>query len=115
MQLVEQARRYVSATNEHDLDRVEKMLAGDAEYVSKRSGSHEGRQAIRDMMTDLFADFPDVRWTAGYYRSAEPDGIAYDFIMTATSPRTGETIEHTGVERIFFDDGGKIRRVEVEA
>jgi uncharacterized protein (TIGR02246 family) len=115
MQLVEQVRRYVSASNEHDLDRVEGMFAGNAEYVSKRSGSRAGREAIRAMMDDLFADFPDVRWTAGYYRSAEPGGIAYDFLMTATSPSTGETIERTGVERIFFDDGGKIRRVEVEA
>lgn len=115
MHLVEQARSYVSASNEHDLDRVEGMFAGNAEYISKRAGSHAGREAIRAMMDGFFADFPDVRWTAGYYRSAEPGGIAYDFVMTATSPRTGETIEHTGVERIFFDDGGKIRRIEVDA
>lgn len=115
MYLVDNARRYITASNEHDLDGVESLIAGDAEYVSDQAGRLAGRAAIRAMMDGLFSDFPDVRWTAGYYRAEGPDAVAYDFLMTATSSKTGESIEQTGVERIYFDEGGKICRIEVEA
>ena len=113
--LIARAKAYVEASNTHDLDRVDAMFTEDAEYHSTGVGSHAGRTSIRAMMDRFFAAYPDVRWAAESYRQTGDDGVAFDFVMTATPADGGDGIERRGVERLFFTADGLIRRIEVEA
>lgn len=112
--LIERARAYVEASNAHDLDIVQAMFAETAEYHSDRVGSYQGIPAIRAMMDNFFRGFPDVHWRAEDYRLDGSDGVTFDFVMTATNAATGEAFERRGVERIYFDAAGAVRRIEVE-
>ena len=114
-QAIELSKAYVEASNAHDLNRVEAMLDAKARYYSSAVGEHEGRAAIRRMMEEFFAGFPDVRWDASTYRAAGTTGAAFNFVMTATDKHTGQRIERKGIERIFFTGDGLISLIEVAA
>lgn len=111
----ELARRYVDASNEHDLGRIRAMFADDAVYVSSRVGAHEGVEAIIGMMVEFFARFPDVHWTVGEYRQDDTGAVVFDFIMTASAGADDQTVEVRGVETIAFDSAGRIVRIDVSA
>ena len=113
--LPELAGRYVQASNEHDLERIRAMFAGDAVYVSSRVGAFDGRDAILAMMDGFFARFPDVHWDVREYREAGAGAVVFDFVMTATAVDEAEAIEVHGVETIAFDAMGRISRIEVSA
>lgn len=112
---LELARRYVDASNAHDLERIRAMFADDAVYVSSRVGTCEGVEAIIGMMEGFFARFPDVNWTVDEYRQDDAGAVIFGFIMTATAVADNEAIEVRGVETITFDPAGRIVQVEVSA
>ena len=112
---VELATNYVAASNAHDLEKIETMLAPDAVYHSERVGDHEGKESICQMMEGFFAEFPDVHWDVGDYVRDGENGVAFRFFMTATEARSGQRIEREGLERIFFSFARKIARVEVKS
>ena len=103
------ARRYVELSNAHDLDAIEAMFHEDATYQSANVGEHEGREAILVMMRAFFAHNPNIRWDVDAYREIDDGGVEFDFTARAGGG------ERRGTERIYFDDAGRIRRVEVEA
>ncbi len=105
----DRARRYVELSNAHDLDAIETMFQQDATYQSANVGEHEGREAILVMMRAFFAHNPDIRWDVHEYRSLDDGGVEFDF-----TARAGGTARR-GTERVYFDDAGLIRRVEVRA
>lgn len=107
-QLVELARAYVEASNDHDVERIAGMLAPQAAYMSTGVGRHDGAEAILAMNRDFFADNPDVHWNAVNYRNVKPNGVEFDFTITLNG------VSSNGVERVFFADDGLISRVEVE-
>ncbi|MGI9414696.1 MAG: nuclear transport factor 2 family protein, partial [Hyphomicrobiales bacterium] len=92
----------------HDMARMGPMFAHDMVYASSGVGSHRGADAIRAMMAGFHDANPDVHWRAEHYRLTGEDGVEFDFVMTMGGQ------EHPGVERIFFDPAGLIRRIEVE-
>lgn len=112
---VELARRYVEASNEHDLERIGAMFVDDAVYVSSRVGAFEGVDAIIAMMDGFFERFPDVHWDVEEYREEDAGAVVFDFVMKATSDGEAEAIEVRGVETIGFDGLGRINRIEVSA
>ena len=111
---IDLAKLYVASANAHDLDACEDMFAEDMEYVSDGVGEHHGRAAIRRMMDDYMGARPDVKWEEGPYRALGSDGAAFDFVMTGTDPATGKPFRRVGVETIFFNAAGMIRRIEVK-
>jgi hypothetical protein len=113
MNLVDLAKRYVQYANAHDLAGCESMFADDMAYVSDGVGAHYGRFAIRRMMDDFFGARPDVRWRESLYRHAGPGAVTFDFVMTGTDPRTRKPFRRQGVETIYFNGQGRIRRIEV--
>lgn len=106
--LIEKTRAYVDASNEHDVDRIETMLAADAVYLSTGVGRHDGATAILHMNRSFFSANPDVHWNTTSYRVVENGGVEFDFIISLGGA------SYPGVERVFFDPQGKIVRVEVE-
>lgn len=107
-ELITWTRAYVDASNEHDVGRIRSMLAYDATYHSSGVGNHHGAGAIVAMNKSFFAASPDVHWQPENFRAVEDDGVEFDFVITIAGQPS------KGVERVFFNDGGKIRRVEVE-
>lgn len=107
------ARRYVDLSNAADLEGALGMFAEDASYRSTQVGSFEGRDAIATMMTGFFERFRDAHWRVATYDEVAPNEVEFDFVMTARSSDTGQTIERRGTERISFDTRGKIVRVFV--
>lgn len=104
--LIEKAKAYVAASNDHDLVAIEAMLAPDCSYRSAGVGRHDGITAILAMMTSFFATNPDVHWDAENYRWLF-DHVRFDFVITLagnTSP---------GEEMIWFDSDGRITGIEV--
>ena len=106
--LIELARAYVAASNDHDVERIAGMLAADAAYASTGVGRHDGAEAILAMNRSFFADNPDVHWEAVNYRQVKGDGVEFDFTITLNGASS------SGVERVFFGPDGRISRVEVE-
>ena len=105
----DRARRYVEMSNAHDLDAIEAMFQESATYQSANIGEHEGREAILVMMRAFLAHNTDIRWDVHEYRSLDDGGVEFDFTARAGGG------ERRGTERVYFDDAGLIRRVEVEA
>jgi len=106
--LIALAEAYVAASNAHDLDEITAMFAPDAQYRSSGVGGHDGRDAIRAMNEAFFAANPDVRWETSGHRIVPGEGVEFDFVISLGGTRS------RGVERVFFDENGLIRRVEVE-
>lgn len=111
---IDMAKAYVALSNAHRIELIVPMFVDNATYQSSSVGKFEGRGAIREMMENFFARFPDVRWAVPEYRCIGERAVEFEFIMTSTELSTGDSIESKGVERIEFTDSGHISRVEVE-
>lgn len=104
---VRRAQKYVAASNEHDVAAIEDMLTLECEYISSGVGNHNGREVILGMMQGFFERFPDVRWQPSNFLASGERVVSFDFIIT----RDGNSL--TGKEKLFFNDQGKISRIEV--
>jgi len=113
MDQMARALTYVEASNDHDLEVVEAMIADDAVYISTGVGSHEGGPAIRAMMNGFFASVSNLNWATSNWHVDEDGACAFDFTMTGFQNQTGERINKTGHERIWVAADGLITRIEV--
>jgi hypothetical protein len=89
------------------------LFAEQALYHSTFVGEFTGRAAIRSMMTDFFARFPDVYWTVTEYRSVDERTVEFTFTMTATAAATGQAVQRQARETLEFTDAGLIARLSV--
>jgi len=110
---IEQARKYVTLSNDHDLARIKCLFADDATYHSDYFGTYRGSDAIHTMMTGFFARFPDAYWEVPEYRDTGQNGIEFTFVMTGTDVSTGEPVTRHGLERIDFTPTGLIQHIAV--
>ena len=106
-ELITKAEAYVSSSNEHDLDRIKTMLSHECCYRSAGVGSHDGVEAIMNMMQWFFAANPEVHWQADNYRR-HSSHVVFDFLITL-----GGNVS-SGVEEIHFNDAGEICRIVVQ-
>ncbi len=105
---ISRAEAYVAASNAHDLEAITPMFADDADYVSSRTGTYSGIPDIIEMMRGFFEGFGDATWVTDNWRDVEGNGVEFTFVLTISG--TGRP----GTERVFFNDYGRIRRIEVE-
>lgn len=110
---VELARTYVSHSNAHDLNEIQKMFLDNASYESVYAGKFEGWDAISEMMRDFFERVPDVAWRVKSYEDVEDNVVEFEFLMCGTDSQNGGRIERRGIERIQFTDSGRICHVDV--
>ena len=110
---IEVARAYVALSNAHRVDLIEPMLARRAVYRSSAVGEYLGREAILGMMRSFFSDFPDVGWQCGDFDYTDSI-VSFEFVLRATSAKTGEAVQRAGHEHIEFDAAGLIRSIRVE-
>jgi len=113
MLAIDRARRYVELSNAARLDEALAMFRDDARYESSQVGSFEGRVAIEGMMRAFFERYERPTWDVDSYTLVDDDTVAFAFTMTALAA-DGVAIERHGVERIAFDDEGRIFRVWVD-
>ena len=115
MDPVSVAKAYVGASNAHDLDAVEALLADGALYISTGVGEHIGRGAIRAMMDVFFSGHNSLNWQTSGWTEEQDGSVAFDFVMTGIGAKSGEKIEKTGREFIWVGQDGFIERIEVRA
>jgi hypothetical protein len=111
--LIDLARRYVELSNAARLDEALAMFRDDARYESSQVGAFEGRPAIEEMMRAFFDRYERPTWSVDSYTLVDDDTVEFAFTMTARAA-DGVAIERQGVERIAFDDEGRVFRVWVD-
>lgn len=110
---IELARKYVTLSNNHELDLIKPLFVADATYYSEFFGEYRGSVAIHEMMLRFFSRFPDAHWEAPGYREIEDNGVEFAFKMTGSDAESGEKTERHGLERIYFTAEGLIRHIAV--
>ena len=113
MSVTDLARRYVELSNAARLDEALAMFRDDAHYESSQVGTFVGRAAIEEMMRAFFDRYEQPTWNVAVYEPVDDDTVEFEFEMT-TRPADGELIRRQGVERLVFDDHGRIFRVQVD-
>ena len=111
--LIDRVHRYHAALNALDLATVESMLADAAEYHSPSVGGILGKPAIVAAMRGYFAEYPDQVAEDQNVEFAGPDAVRSEWRLTATSKSTGKVSTREGLETVYFDPAGLIRRIEV--
>ena len=104
--MIRKAENYVTASNDHDVERIRPMLASDCSYLSAGVGVHDGVDAITTMMRSFFAANPDVHWQVEGYRW-QSGHVVFDFVIILGGTSS------SGVEEIHFDKAGAISRIVV--
>lgn len=110
---IELARNYVTLSNHHQLDLIERLFAADAAYYSEFFGEYRGSAAIHEMMIGFFNRFPNAHWEVPGYREIENNGVEFDFKMSGSDAESGEKVNRCGLERIYFTADGLIQRIVV--
>jgi hypothetical protein len=113
LEQIEFAKAYVALSNAHRLDLILPLLTETAVYQSVVVGDFIGCSAIRQMMADFFARFPDVYWTVTEYRSVDEQTVELTFAMSATAAATGQAVQRQARETLEFTNAGFIARVMV--
>ena len=108
-------RRYHAALQPYDRAAVAGMFAPGAVYLSPGvNGRLEGRAAILAAFEAYFAEYPDQQAEDEEITSISPFAARAVWRLAAKSVTSGRRVERRGIERVFFDAGGLITRVEVE-
>ena len=109
------ARRYVELSNDARLDEALAMFDDEAHYESSQVGTFEGRAAIETMMRAFFDRYERPTWSVAEYSLAgdAEHTVEFAFEMTARAPDGAAVVRH-GIERITFDDDGRIVHVRVD-
>jgi ketosteroid isomerase-like protein len=94
--------------NGHDVDGILAMMTEDvvfeASFGKDPWGTRVvGRPAVRELLEDMFARIPDVRWDAIRHWTA-PDHVVVEWITTGT-PRGGSRYEVYGCDVLALRDG----------
>lgn len=110
---IELAKAYVALSNAHVLRLVRPLFSAQAVYVSANVGEFVGEEAIHSMMVGFFSTFPDVHWQTSNFRNTSDVTVQFDFVMTGTDHRTGETMQRESSEALTFSADGAITRIEV--
>jgi steroid delta-isomerase-like uncharacterized protein len=91
---------YGQAWNDHDVEAILAMHTGDSVFQNHTSGGKAvGRAAIREILREVFASFPDIRFDAR--RTYVCDGVVtQEWTATGTLAipftRGGTTVQPTG-------------------
>ena len=107
------AKHDVTLSNAYELVKIKSLFIPEATYYSAYFGEYRGRDAIHAMMQNFFSRFPDVHWEVSEYCSIGVDRVEFVFIMTGTDILSGEHVERYGLERIYFNWDGLIKRIEI--
>jgi hypothetical protein len=111
---LELARAYVALSNSHRPELIIPLFAEDAVYSSSAVGEFRGPAAIGNMMRGFFKRYPDVFWLCTNF-SYHRERVDFDFSLQAIDAESGAPLLRSGAERIYYDDRGSIKRLEVQA
>lgn len=104
---------YHAALDDHDMDRVEKLMAVNATYESDGIGLVKGRDAIVTAMRNYFAASPDHQAWNDVVSTSGARSARCHWRLEATNKQTGEIVKRSGTEEMEFDQAGLICKVVV--
>jgi steroid delta-isomerase-like uncharacterized protein len=104
------AQRWGKAWNDHDGDAVAALCAEDLVYDEPALGDTVyGRDAIRDFVTTIGADFPDHQFLLeGLYAELARPSVLVAWRFSGTHAATGRKVEFHGDDRLDFREDGLI-------
>ena len=99
---------FADAWNRHDTDAILSMMTSDCTFETSRgSGAkgtvYAGQDEVRRGIDEVFATFPDARWTEPTHFLAGDRGVS-EWVFTATGP-DGARVEVQGCDVFTFRDG----------
>jgi len=111
---IELARAYIALSNSHRPELISPLFADDAVYSSSAVGEFHGPVAIGGMMRGFFRRYPDVFWLCENFR-CDDNRVSFDFSLQAIDAESGAHLQRNGLERMTYDDQGRIKKLEVKA
>ena len=104
-------QEYSDAWNEHDIDKIMKMMTEDCVFEPgggpERYGVRfEGAEAVRERFIEVWTDIPDVKFENAVHFSQDNYGCSEWTIVGTT--KSGSKIEVDGCD-VFTLEGGKIK------
>ncbi len=102
MPTVELLEAYADAFNRHDIDAIMNAMTTNTVFIPSsdtRIGSHD---AVRDTFSDIFASYPDAKWSDAVHSVSGNRGIS-EWMMTGTDVDDGSTIEVRGCDIFTFE------------
>ncbi|CPR10685.1 SnoaL-like domain protein [Mycobacterium bohemicum DSM 44277] len=103
-------QRWAQAWNDHDGDAVAALCAEDLVYDEPALGDTvHGRDAIRDFVVNMDADFPDHRFfLEGLYADVARPAVLVAWRFSGTHAATGRRLEFHGDDRLELGEDGLI-------
>ncbi len=103
-------QRWAQAWNDHDGDAVAALCAEDLVYDEPALGDTvHGRDAIRDFVVNMDADFPDHRFfLEGLYADLARNAVLVAWRFSGTHAATGQEARIHGDDRLEMGEDGLI-------
>ena len=102
MPTVEYLVAYADAFN-HDLDTIMNAMTADTVFIPSSDTHIEGQNAVRETFTDIFASYPDAKWSDAVHSVSGNRGLS-EWLMTGTDAEDGSTIELQGCDVFTFQN-----------
>ncbi len=112
MNPVETVRRYVSLSNQGDVDAIAELIDEHAVYSSQNVGIHYKKQNILEMKRRFFGGLRSQHWEVKEYTETMPGVVQYEFWLEAMGV-DGSRINKSGSETVIVNSKGKIVYVDV--
>ena len=98
---------FADAWNRHDTDAILSMMTPDCVFETSRGPDvkgtvYSGQEAVRRGVDEVFATFPDAKWSGANHFIAGDRGVS-EWVFTGTGP-TGR-VEVQGCDVFTFRDG----------
>jgi ketosteroid isomerase-like protein len=99
---------FAQAWNRHDADAILSMMTDDCVFEASRGPGakgtvYRGRDEVRRGIEEVFASFPDARWSEPRHFIAGDRAVS-EWVFTGTGP-DGTRVEVQGCDLFTFRDG----------
>lgn len=104
MPTVEFLAAYADAFNRHDLDTIMAAMTSNTVFIPSSNTSIEGQDAVRETFADIFACYPDAKWSGASHSVSGNRGVS-EWVMTGTDADDGTRMEVRGCDIFTFENG----------
>jgi steroid delta-isomerase-like uncharacterized protein len=118
MSNIEIVQSYISASNNHDVNSIQKLFDTSGTYVDPATGTEISGQHISGYLSVLFQGFPDLHYEITSMIESS-NTVIFEWLMSGTNtgnsaahPATHKTIQLPGIDVITVDQA-KIKSVKV--
>lgn len=108
MSVQEMAEAYAAAWSSGDASAVASFYTEDGKITINNGDPHEGRDALLNMITGFYAEFPGLTVSLDHLRVAG-NHVMFGWVLKGTHAETGKSVAVPGWEEWDLDDNGKVK------